>query len=262
MSMALAYIDSVRHRLNLTIRANVQAHRVMLEGNRAVGVEVESGGETFVVEGGQIVLCAGAVASPHLLMLSGIGPADQLGAQGIPVAAGTTWCRPEYARSSQRVCALPGQGRRAPGPQRNARPAAALHRHRLRHAQRYDSFPRVAEHSGPGRQPCPHGELRPLSRGGQGRAAAGVRRPRPCSPAWTTATWKRAGTASGCGRPSESVSALLRHSAYDGDHRRDNHAPTPADLETDEALDDWLRRNISTSYHISGTCKMGTAVRP
>ena len=82
MSMALAYIDPVRHRLNLTIRSNVQANRILLEdgpdGKRAVGVEVESCGE--------IILCAGAVASPQLLMLSGVGPADQLGAQGIPVA--------------------------------------------------------------------------------------------------------------------------------------------------------------------------------
>ena len=50
MSMALAYIDAVRHRLNLTIRPNVQVNRVVLEGKRAVGVEVESGGETFVME--------------------------------------------------------------------------------------------------------------------------------------------------------------------------------------------------------------------
>ena len=39
-------------------------------------------------------------------------------------------------------------------------------------------------------------------------------------------------------------------------------APTPADLESDDALDAWLRRNISTSYHISGTCKMGPASDP
>ncbi|CAI8050438.1 Uncharacterized GMC-type oxidoreductase in thcA 5'region [Geodia barretti] len=90
MSMALAYINPVRHRLNLTIRPNVQARRVALEegtdGKRAVGVEVESGGDRFVVEGDDIILCAGAVASPQLLMLSGIGPAGQLAAQGIPVA--------------------------------------------------------------------------------------------------------------------------------------------------------------------------------
>ena len=84
--MALSYIDPVRHRLNLTIRANVQANRVVLEGKRAVGVEVESDGETFVVEGSEIILCTGAVASPQLLMVSGLGPAEQLNALGIPVA--------------------------------------------------------------------------------------------------------------------------------------------------------------------------------
>ena len=55
--------------------------------------------------------------------------------------------------------------------------------------------------------------------------------------------------------------SLLQHSAYDG-IIEEITAPTPADLETDEALDGWLRRNISTSYHISGTCKMGPANDP
>ena len=49
---------------------------------------------------------------------------------------------------------------------------------------------------------------------------------------------------------------VLQHSAYDG-IIDEITAPAPADLETDDALDGWLRRNISTSYHISGTCKMG-----
>ena len=39
-------------------------------------------------------------------------------------------------------------------------------------------------------------------------------------------------------------------------------APTPADVESDEALDGWLKRNVSTSYHISGTCKMGAGDDP
>ena len=55
--------------------------------------------------------------------------------------------------------------------------------------------------------------------------------------------------------------SMLQHSAYDG-IIEEITAPTPADLETDEALDGWLRRNISTSYHISGTCKMGPANDP
>ena len=50
--------------------------------------------------------------------------------------------------------------------------------------------------------------------------------------------------------------SFLRDSAYD-EIIEDIIAPTPADLESDDALDNWLRRNISTSYHISGTCKMG-----
>ena len=51
ISTALAYLNLARHRLNLSIRANVQACRVVFDGNRAVGVEVESGGERFTVEG-------------------------------------------------------------------------------------------------------------------------------------------------------------------------------------------------------------------
>ena len=58
---------------------------MLFDGNRATGVEVESGGERFVVEAEEIVLCGGAVASPHLLMLSGIGPADHLRELGIPL---------------------------------------------------------------------------------------------------------------------------------------------------------------------------------
>lgn len=50
-------------------------HRVLFDGKRATGVEVESGGEKFVVEGEQIILSAGAVGSPQILMLSGVGPA-------------------------------------------------------------------------------------------------------------------------------------------------------------------------------------------
>ena len=85
ISMALAYLDLARHRLNLTIKANATARRVVFEGNRAVGVEIESGGETFVAEGDQIILSSGAMVSPHLLLLSGVGPAAHLAEFGIPL---------------------------------------------------------------------------------------------------------------------------------------------------------------------------------
>ena len=85
MSTALTYINPNRHRLNLTIRPNVLVRRILFDGKRATGVEVESGGERFIVEGEEIVLSAGAIASPQLLMLSGVGVADHLRSLGIEV---------------------------------------------------------------------------------------------------------------------------------------------------------------------------------
>ena len=83
VSAAMGYVDPARHRLNLTVRGDVLATRILFDGKRAVGVEVESGGDRFVVEGDEVVLSAGAVASPHLMMLSGVGRPELLSAQGI-----------------------------------------------------------------------------------------------------------------------------------------------------------------------------------
>ena len=85
MSMALTYLEQARHRLNLTVRGGVTARRILFEGKRAVGVEAESGGEVFTVEGDQIVVSGGAIGSPHLLLLSGVGPAEHISSFGIDV---------------------------------------------------------------------------------------------------------------------------------------------------------------------------------
>ena len=85
MSTALAYINPIRHRLNLSVRPNVSVRCIVFDSKTATGLEVDSGGETFVVEGEEIILSAGAIGSPHLLMLSGVGPASQLISQGVPV---------------------------------------------------------------------------------------------------------------------------------------------------------------------------------
>ena len=85
VSTAIGYINPCRRRLNLTIKPNVTAHRVIFQGKRAVGVVVESGGEMFELSGETIILSAGAVASPQLLMLSGVGPVEILNRLQIPV---------------------------------------------------------------------------------------------------------------------------------------------------------------------------------
>ena len=84
-STALGYLSQARHRLNLTVRPDCQVRRVVFRGKRATGLLVESGGQAFTVEAEQLILSAGAVGSPHLLLLSGVGPAGQLESLGIPV---------------------------------------------------------------------------------------------------------------------------------------------------------------------------------
>ncbi len=84
-SASSAYLRAALRRPNLTLRTNVHATRVILDKGRAVGVSFAGRrGEAEMAEAGrEVVLCGGAYNSPHLLMLSGIGPADHLRAQGI-----------------------------------------------------------------------------------------------------------------------------------------------------------------------------------
>lgn len=86
-STSIGYLGMSRHRMNLTIRSNVTVKRVLFESNgenpRAYAIKAESGEEEFILEAGEIILCAGAIATPQLLMLSGIGPSDHLEKHGI-----------------------------------------------------------------------------------------------------------------------------------------------------------------------------------
>ena len=84
MSAALTHLNPMRHCLNLTVRGEVFVRKVLIKDSKAVGLEAESGGEVFNIEADRVVLSAGAIKSPHLLMLSGIGPQDQLQQFGIP----------------------------------------------------------------------------------------------------------------------------------------------------------------------------------
>jgi choline dehydrogenase len=85
ISTAIGYLHPTRGRPNLTIRPHCLVDRVVFEGRRAVGVEIECDGQREEVRGRRITLSAGAVASPAILLRSGIGPADDLRALGISV---------------------------------------------------------------------------------------------------------------------------------------------------------------------------------
>jgi choline dehydrogenase-like flavoprotein len=85
-SASLAYLNPIRHRKNLTIKLGARVSRIVLEGNRATGVEVvgKSGFEIIHAER-EVLVSSGAIGSPKLLQQSGIGPADHLTSVGVKV---------------------------------------------------------------------------------------------------------------------------------------------------------------------------------
>lgn len=85
-SAARAYLHPIRKRRNLTVVTGAHVRRIVVEGGRAVAVEYRRGGRSIRAEAmREVILSAGAIHSPHILMLSGIGEAAQLKAQGIAV---------------------------------------------------------------------------------------------------------------------------------------------------------------------------------
>ncbi len=85
-SASLAYLSPIRHRKNLTIRTGARVSRILLEGRRAVGVEIAaSGGREVIRAEREVLVSSGAIGSPKLLLQSGIGPADHLRSVGVGV---------------------------------------------------------------------------------------------------------------------------------------------------------------------------------
>jgi choline dehydrogenase len=278
MSTALTYLNPVRYRLNLTVKPNALVRRVLFDGKRAYGVEVESGGERFTVEGAEIILSAGGIASPQMLMLSGVGPASHLPSLGIPV-----------------VQDLPGVGqnlRDHPLVTIELRIKAGVHLDldgpRLQAGLRYTAegsgarndmqiFP--SSYSGPAEGDPLGGARSDKSRAfgatqGLGvrltcilelAASAGELRLASADPRdqphldyrYLEDPWDRQ-------RMVESIrlcQRLLEHPASRS--IVDSWiAPTSRDLASDEALEAWLLENVSTAQHTSGTCKMGPESDP
>ena len=86
-SAAIAYLEPIRQRRNLTILDEATVTAVELVGESAVGVRYTRDGHEHRASVGEIVLCAGVYHSPQVLMLSGIGPGDELRRHGIEVRA-------------------------------------------------------------------------------------------------------------------------------------------------------------------------------
>ena len=271
-STALGYLDPVRHRLNLTIKPNCHVKRLLFEGRRAVGVELESGGEDFTVEGDEIILSAGAVGSPHLLLLSGVGPSSQSDELQIPVVHDlpgvgknlkdhpklyVTWKMPKDS---------PAQSRAAPG-------GAALRLTSPGSDLKNDlgiSFscfvpPRTHETSEDFVDPAivPRFSemmitlLLPLSQGELTLSSADYRVQPDMSYNYLDHRFDRE-------RAREGIRLALEmaHRPELAEFIGERLDPTDEDLASDDSLDRWMLREATTYSHISCTCRMGPSSDP
>jgi choline dehydrogenase-like flavoprotein len=85
-SAAVAYLNPARKRSNLKIRTQCKVLRILVENGRAVGVEYEEGGKVKTLRAEkEVIVSAGAIGSPTLLLRSGIGPAEHLKSVGVPL---------------------------------------------------------------------------------------------------------------------------------------------------------------------------------
>jgi choline dehydrogenase len=85
-STARAFLKPIRSRANLKVETDAAAQRILFAGKRAVGVEYAKGTARVVARASrEVIVATGAIKTPQLLMLSGVGPAAQLSAQGIPL---------------------------------------------------------------------------------------------------------------------------------------------------------------------------------
>ena len=267
ISTALAYLDMARHRLNLTVRANVQARRVLFEGSRAVGIEAESGGEVFTAEADQIILSGGAINSPQLLMLSGVGPSDHLGSLGIDLVHDLPGVG-QNLRDHPAVFMLFRSTGEAPGvmaPSIQVGLRYTVEGSDTRNDMQVSPLLMTSEHRPANVQVDSNDNHFGISIGLQLAVGSGEIRLTSTDPGvqphlnynYLSEPWDRE-------RMRKAVRLAIRLSQHPAfkDIIVDRLSPSDADMASDDALDDWLLRSVGTQHHSSGTCKMGPGVGP
>ncbi len=267
ISMALAYLDPARHRLNLTIKANVTSRRILFEGKRAVAVEAESGGEVFTAKGDQIVLSAGAIGSPQLLLLSGIGPASQLESLGISVLQDLPGVG-QNLRDHPSACVLfhaSGERPDVQAPVIQVGLRYTVEDSMIRNDMQISPMLMTSEHRPAQVQINDDGNYIGLSASLQLAIGSGELRLTSKDPnVQPYLDYNYFTEPLDVERMRKAIRLCVRlaeHEAFK-DIIMERVTPTDADLATDDALDDWLMRNVGTSHHISGTCKIGQDTDP
>ncbi len=265
-STNIGYLGLSRHRLNLTIRGDVSVKRVLFDHSgstpRAIGVEAISGDETFEIMANEVILSAGAIASPQLLMLSGVGPTAHLQEHGISTIVDS----PGVGQNLRDHPIVQVQWATKPEIEHDIMgPRAQL---TLRYtADNSDVkndmivyFAAVASERPDrgGLRTEPFGIAATLGLNlalghGELKLNSGDYRDQP------NLDYNYFEEEEDIRRMREGVRMLVNYEAHPDieemvDYRR---TPLEEDLESDEALNAWIRRDVSTGHHVSATVKMG-----
>lgn len=279
---ATAYLDRAPARSNLTIRTGALVGRVLLDGGTAAGVELSGENGSEDVRAGAVVLCAGTVGSPTILMRSGIGPERDLAPLGVsvcvdrdevganltdhllaPVVVSGPW-RHTYPLAALWPPAALDYLLRGRGPwSSNVAEAGAI----VRTAAATDDRPDLqltfglASFAGHGRSAL----VPAFSLGvvGLSPASRGRLRLRDRDPAVPPAIDPRYLTEARDTEPLVEGVRLARKITAVGplaDARGSEREPGPG-IETDREIAAWIRRRAQTSYHPVGTCRMGSDAR-
>jgi len=255
-------LDMARHRLNFTIRGSVTARRILFEGKRAIGIEAESGDEVFSVEGDQIIVCSGAVASPQLLMLSGIGPAEHLKSLGIEVIHDSPGVGQNLRDHPSAAVLYRATGEKpdvqAPVIQVGLR--YTVEGSNLRNDMQISPMLMTSEHRPAQVEIDDDENYIGVSASLQLALGKGELKLTSTDPhVQPFLNYNYFTEEEDLRRMREAVRlciSICEQADYHG-ILLDRVNPTDADLVSDETLNEWLMRNTGTSHHISGTCKMG-----
>ncbi|MCE2463938.1 MAG: GMC family oxidoreductase N-terminal domain-containing protein, partial [Dehalococcoidia bacterium] len=240
------------------------------DGNRATGVEVESGNRVFRIEGSQTILSAGSIGSPHILLLSGIGPEGQLRSLGIPVVHNLPGVG-ENLRDHQTLSVL----FRATGPP--TEPLSPIVQVALRYtAPNSNVFnDMILEPMRIVRGPLPHHiyrthaqdddlyfsigiALRKATTAGQIRLRSKDPHVQPfLDYRLLSDPWDRERLRHGV-----RLAVRLCQRSPLGDFVVSLVSPTEEELADDDMLDSWMLKYVRSQHHDAGTCKMGPPSDP
>jgi predicted dehydrogenase (TIGR03970 family) len=258
-STAVGYLLAARRRPNLTVLGETQVSRVIFQGRRAIGVEATVNGQPERIEAGEVILAAGAIASPQLLMVSGIGPAAHLESVGVPVlmdlpgvgrdmrdhpALYTTWQTREMVQPPSGLSFQVGLRATAPESddvldmQVNCLCTFGVAGQQPRYAITNSIMHALS--AGDVRLWSPDPAAPPLIDFCHGEHPSDLPRMRNI-----LRTAVRIGS----------------HAAFDG-VRVERVQPLDETLASDAALDEWILRTLVTGHHASCTCRMGPESDP